>query len=70
MKRNNRKKITYIHNKGNIAKQETTFYYVSVEEFLEAMKYRKEKFYPHLEVEIVDVEDYEYQSTIKQCENG
>ena len=54
----NRKKITYIHNTNpNESKTETTTYYTSVEEFTEAMQRRKEKLYPHLETEIVDVED-------------
>ena len=54
----NRKKITYIHNTNpNESMTETTTYYESVEEFIEAMKRRREKLYPHLETEIVDVED-------------
>jgi hypothetical protein len=53
-----RKKITYIHNTNpNESTTETTTYYTSVEEFTTAMQRRKEKLYPHLETEIVDVED-------------
>ena len=54
----NRKKITYIHNTNpDHWRPETTTYYASVEEFTEAMQRRREKLYPHLETEFVDVED-------------
>lgn len=66
-----RKKITYIHNENphNETKTETTTYYKSVEEFTESMGRRKENLYPHLEIEIVEVEDVEidlYASAYKE----
>jgi len=55
-----RKKITYKHNEtAEQSKITTTTYYETVEEFNEAMNRRKEKLYPHLQVEIVSVEDFE-----------
>jgi len=55
-----RKKITYIHNENpNESKTTTTTYFKTVEEFNQTMQKRKENLYPHLEIEIVDVEDIE-----------
>ena len=65
-----RKKITYKHNEtAEQSKTTTTTYYESVEEFTEAMNRRKEKLYPHLQIEIVSVEDIEvdpYASAFKE----
>ena len=65
-----RKKITYKHNTDpNESKTTTTTYYESVEEFNEAMNRRKEKLYPHLQIEILSVEDFEvdpYASAFKE----
>jgi len=56
----NRKKITFTHNEDpNNRKERTTWYFKSVEEFLTTMKARKKNLYPHLDIEIVSVEDIE-----------
>jgi iron-sulfur cluster repair protein YtfE (RIC family) len=66
----NRKKITYIHNeKPDNPQTQTSTYFKSVEEFNETMQKRKENLYPHLEIEILDVEDIQvdlYASAFKE----
>ena len=66
----NRKKITYIHNEQPDNPQtQTSTYFKSVEEFNETMQKRKENLYPHLEIEILDVEDIQvdlYASAFKE----
>jgi len=55
-----RKKITYIHNeKPDEKKTATTTYFKTLGDFFDTMEARKKNLYPHLCIELVEVEDIE-----------